>query len=453
MHKKIIKGINKNYKLSHDIFKPTQKFPELTLENLKNLRELFYNHLFVLRKNPLIEFQIVDTKLDEFLRHLESTARQLENNFLKAIGPVCKDVFTGPKFILFNLNGTCNTDCVYCRRFSPFIDKEIKEKRDVYPLTINFDVVENVLKDAQNMGVERILLVGEGEPTMNPHFKEVIKDIKDNNLTFNLSTNGSLINRYLDELTNGTCNTITISMSWATEKSFSKIRPGTTKKHIKIIEENVKKLSDLKKKKKSEFPNMIILHAISSYNYFDIINMAKQAVRLGADTIWYQLTHLEDFSEKELYMNEKQMKQAKKDLHIAKKICEENKIHFASFIDYELEHYHEEKGDWSVNALLKEGCHVGWHFSYIDLDSIISFCCGMRKILFIKKGEGFKKAWYSDTYRRYRNDGLIMHKENPVDLFGKPLYGSFCESCDNHDQNTFMIGLITDYGLNKFVER
>ncbi|MFC1705465.1 hypothetical protein ACFL59_01430, partial [Planctomycetota bacterium] len=68
-------------------------------------------------------------------------------------------------------------------------------------------------------------------------------------------------------------------------------------------------------------------------------------------------------------------------------------------------------------------------------------------------GEGLKALWQSGAYRRYRNDGLILHKENPLTLYGQPLYSSYCDSCDNHDQNSAMIQLLRDYALLQFVER
>ncbi len=446
LHQKIIKLLDPIYK---GLSKTPVSFPRLTLETLKNIRKIFDRYLSTLNKNSPVEFEIIDCKLNGFLGEIEKTAQRIENNFLRAMGPVCKEVFTGPRMVLFNLNGTCNTDCVYCRKFSPFKGKHVWNNTS--NSSLDLITVENVLNDVKDMGIEKILLVGEGEPTLYPHFKEVMKKIRENGLSFNMSTNGSMIHKYLDELSDGTCDTLTVSMSWATKKSFSKIRPGTSIKHMEIIERNVKNLSDLKNKDGS--PGIVLLHAINAYNYYDIIEMANQAVRLGADSIWFQLTHLEDFSRKQLSLNKKQMNQIRKDLLEAKKICEKGGVNFDKFIDYELEHYHDERGDWSVNALLEEGCYVGWHFAYIDLNDRLSFCCGPRRIWILEKNRGFRQGWYSNTYRRYRNDGIIMHKENPIDLFGNPLYGPFCQSCDNHDQNNYMIGLIKEYNLQKFVER
>jgi len=81
-------------------------------------------------------------------------------------------------------------------------------------------------------------------------------------------------------------------------------------------------------------------------------------------------------------------------------------------------------------------------------------CCGARMIgLLEKDGSGLKDVWLSDAYTRYRNDGLIMHKENPLTLYGRLLYDDYCDSCDNHDQNTMMVDAALNYDLLRFVER
>jgi hypothetical protein len=81
-------------------------------------------------------------------------------------------------------------------------------------------------------------------------------------------------------------------------------------------------------------------------------------------------------------------------------------------------------------------------------------CCGAKVVgILDEDGRGFKDLWSSEAYRRYRNDGLVMHRENPLTLYGNPLYEAYCDSCDNHDQNSMMLKDIRHFGLARFVER
>ena len=435
------------------------ELPVFNLVPFKGIKRRFYDYirtLNVIIHSENIEFRIVDNDLDKLLSIIEDSSCKNsfnENGILRALGPVCKDVFIGPYYLLLNLCGFCNTDCIYCRKFSPLV--ELKDRKEWMhgKQLMDIDMVRKVLREAKDMKTETILIVGEGEPTLYPHFAEALELIKKYGFNFNISTNGMLLDKFDNYLIDGSCSQVTFSMSYASEKTFSKLRPDTDLKWANVIEGNIKRLSTLGKNNRVDTPEIVLLHAIYRDNYKEIIDMAVKAKELGADTIWYQLVHLEDFSYDKLRLNDFQMGEVKKSLEEARNICVKEGIKFHSFIDFELEHYSPEKGDWSKGGLLKQGCYVGWHFAFIELQDFISFCCGQKAVGLLNKDKSFKEWWYSDVYRRYRNDGIIMHKENPLDLYGKPLYDKFCDSCDNHDQNVMMIALLKNYDLFDFVER
>jgi MoaA/NifB/PqqE/SkfB family radical SAM enzyme len=410
-------------------------FPKFKIKPFKDIKKRFYRYLTGINsstKEEGVEFRTTDRQLDQLLSAIESSPKQQnfkENDFLRALGPVCKDVFIGPRFILLDLAGRCNLDCVYCRRFSPWNKEYWRSQHPELSGFINFEVVKNVLLDAKEMGVETVLLVGGGEPTLHPKFKEIIELIGKLGMKFNFSTNGVLLGIYSDYLVSGHCDSVTISLSFASKKSFSSIRPTSR-------------------------PSIIALYAICKYNYKEILKMVTQAKKIGADTIWFQLTHLEDFSRDKLYIEAKEMEKVKELLGRAKALSQKKGLFFNSFIEFEMNHYDQKRGDWSKKGLLKQGCFVGWHFSFIHLRQEVFMCCGAKTVgILNKQGKGFKGLWFSDIYRRYRNDGLIMHRENPLTIYGKPLYEKYCDSCDNHDQNTKMLKLIKKYKLAEFVQR
>lgn len=435
-------------------------FPKFNIKPFSDIKERFYRYLAMINsstKKEGVEFRITDRQLEPLMGIIEDDFKQQDFNekeFLRALGPVCKDVFIGPHFILLDLAGRCNLDCVYCRRFSSW-NKEYwsRQHKDLAGF-IDFEVVENVLLDAKEIGVETVLLVGGGEPTLHPKFKEIIELISKLGMKFNFSTNGALLGLYNDYLVDVHCDSVTVSLSFASKKSFSSIRPTSNRKIMRNIEDSVKKLAELKSKRGVAHPGIIALYAICKYNYKEILKMVTHAKKIGADTIWYQLTHLEDFSRDKLYIEAKEMKKVRELLSRAKVLSQKKGLVFNSFIEFEMNHYDQQRGDWSKKGLLEQGCFVGWHFSFVHLRQEIFMCCGAKAIgILNKKGRGFKDLWFSDIYRRYRNDGLIMHRENPFTIYGKPLYDEYCDSCDNHDQNIRMLNLVKKYRLAEFVQR
>jgi len=220
---RILRYVNETREIDTD-----KKQNDFNLKPLKNVRKRFNKYLTGLSKKVSIDavvFHIVDKKLDDLLMCIEHTVRRRgykEKELLRALGPVCKDVFIGPRLVLLNLCGLCNTDCVYCRKYSPFLDKEYRKGGMKGKQVLDLDVIKKVLSNARKMKVENILLVGEGEPTIYPQFMELIKAIKKCGFKFNISTNGMLLDKYAKLLASGSCESVTVSMSFASPGTFNK---------------------------------------------------------------------------------------------------------------------------------------------------------------------------------------------------------------------------------------
>jgi MoaA/NifB/PqqE/SkfB family radical SAM enzyme len=409
-----------------------------------------------------VELRVVDDELDQLLATLERApscpgyegsgapgAPTRGRDYRLALGPVCKDIFAGPRWVLLDIAGRCNLDCVYCRLFSPW--RKPVERFGFMPL----EKIEKIIADLEDLGVDRVLLVGRGEPTLHPDFGKIIDRLRDANLVFNVSTNGALLHRFNAQLADGRSEAITVSLSFASEESFRRLRPGTDLKVMHQIERNVRQLADLKGQQQSaRLGGIIALYAICKYNCREVVEMARHAHRLGADSIWYQIVHLEDYCRAELAMTVEEMAEVRAQLRESRDLCAKLGLHWHSFIDFELEHYDEQRGDWSREGLLHQGCYVGWHFGFVSLLGETFFCCGHQVTGTLEAdGSGLADSWRSDLYRRYRNDALVMHRENPVELYGCTLYNTYCDSCDNHDQQVEVLNALRRYGLLRFVER
>lgn len=440
---------------SLDIGFSIQAFSLYPYATIKRRFEVYLQQIQKEGRLKQIFFEVTDSGLFHLLEQIEADTRlpyYKENDLLRALGPVVKDSFVGPNYLLFNLCGVCNTDCVYCRKFSGLLPEQTRRAGVTGNQLMDLKLVERILQEAKALGTQQILLVGEGEPTLYPYFGKVLDLIHTYDFVYNFSTNGMLLHKYATQIVDGRCWAVTVSMSFASERSFAALRPGTDVRQMKVIERNVAELARLKRQSKRREPEIIILHAVCKENHREIPAMVAQAERLGADAVWFQLVHLGEFS-RQLKLSESEMDETRQLLRQARDLCKQKHIKFHSFIDFELRHYDEKKGDWSKGGLLEQGCFVGWHFAYIDFRKLLYFCCGTKAVGLLDQEHALKFWWQSDLYRRYRNDGIILHRENPLDLFGKPLYEAFCDSCDNHDQNNMMIELLHAYNLYSFVER
>ena len=116
------------------------------------------------------------------------------------------------KRIKISITNACNLGCAHCYLSD-----------DDYTF-LDLNSIKNLLDDAQTVGVEVIDLTG-GEPTMHPHFKEIVMYAYDLGFRINLSTNGlNLNNEELLSLLAETKIECHISLDATSEEVLSKIR-------------------------------------------------------------------------------------------------------------------------------------------------------------------------------------------------------------------------------------
>jgi MoaA/NifB/PqqE/SkfB family radical SAM enzyme len=98
-------------------------------------------------------------------------------------------------------------------------------------------------------GVKAVILIGGGEPLAHPAVGHFMKYLGENDIHIGITTNGTLINRYLDVIAEFSSWT-RISMDAATEGSFNKLRPAKDgSSRFKLVVDNMRKLAKVKKGK------------------------------------------------------------------------------------------------------------------------------------------------------------------------------------------------------------
>ncbi|MFZ2399730.1 MAG: radical SAM protein [Smithella sp.] len=102
------------------------------------------------------------------------------------------------------------------------------------------------LKEA---GVKALILIGGGEPLMHPVIGKFMKYLGENDIHLGITTNGTLIDRYMDIIAPFS-NWTRISMDAATEETYNRLRPsrhGDSKFHHVV--NNMRTLAKIKKGK------------------------------------------------------------------------------------------------------------------------------------------------------------------------------------------------------------
>lgn len=140
-------------------------------------------------------------------------------------------------------------------------------------------------KEFKESGVKGVILIGGGEPLAHPASGELINYFGQNDISVGITTNGTFVNRHLDEIAKY-ANWTRVSMDAASEEMFEILRPtkGGGSKFNHIID-NMKQLAKIKKGKlgfsfliRTEIEGDGIIS-----NVHEIYNAAVLAKEIGCD--------------------------------------------------------------------------------------------------------------------------------------------------------------------------
>lgn len=220
----------------------------------------------------------------------------------------------GPKLIRINPIGfTCNHNCPMCWR--QLVSD--KEKIRISKSDLSFKDYSLFIKKLP-LSVERIEIVGGGEPLLFPNIKELMKLIKNKKYFSSLITNGSLLNKELSKvLVKIKWDSIRVSFHSASRESYKKVNGVDNFNKVLINIKNFIKIKGNKDRSK-----IGLLFVIQKDNFFEIKKFVKLAEKLKVDFI--EFDYVLGFTSKRLLLTEKEIKQVTKDLKSVKTSIKNN---------------------------------------------------------------------------------------------------------------------------------
>lgn len=200
-----------------------------------------------------------------------------------------------PLQMTFVLTNACNFECIYCFRSS-----KSKWKNE-----LNCEEIYDLIDQAAEMGLKYCSLTG-GEPTLHPHFEEIVKRFLEKDIYVYVSTNGSLITKkMLVNLKNAGLETIQFSLDVADEKIFDYM-VGKKNCYTKAIE-------SIKLAKKLGYI-VRIKGVLTDYNAKSIDELYNTCVNIGVDSVYVEQFSpgLDGRGNKELIVSEESLEYAEK---------------------------------------------------------------------------------------------------------------------------------------------
>ncbi|MCX7642126.1 MAG: radical SAM protein [Elusimicrobiales bacterium] len=194
---------------------------------------------------------------------------------------------TYPKRVILEIDYSCNLKCLTCKLWNNNYRK-LRGEEEKMELDTAVYICEKLKKD----NVTRITFIG-GEPFLYEGFLKLVFEIKKMGFLLSVVTNGSILNEDLisEIVRNNLFDNIIFSIDGHAD-IHDKIR-GKKSVYDKV-ENNVKFLSQLKRKYCKKKPNFMIYLTISPYNINELSLSVSKIINLNPSKIRLQLASFID---------------------------------------------------------------------------------------------------------------------------------------------------------------
>lgn len=292
-----------------------------------------------------------------------------------------KEVLTSyPRRLVLELTNACNLNCVMCGRnaadFKPFsFDMEV------------FHSLEPIMDK-----IEEVTLMGWGEPTIHPHFIEMLKIIDKCGARKYFCTNGMNLKKIKEAIFDYKVDVFAVSLDGATDETNSRIRRGSK---IDQITEDLKDIVRIKKERGLKYPWINFVFCAMDSNIEELPELVELAAEIGLEEV--KVVYLTVFEEsllhETLWGKEEKIRTVFKK---ATKIAEEYGIIM------KLPHIPGE--DEAKDRNHKE-CFDPWRDFFVGSDGYVRPCMS-TPVKFFKydKDKTFMEMWNHLEYQRYRRN-------------------------------------------------
>ncbi len=182
-----------------------------------------------------------------------------------------------PLHLDMGISSGCNMACTFCYGVIQNRDGFGTNSKKIFHIPT--EAVKRTFKDAKEIGVKSIALIGEGENTLHPDFYEIINYGREIDLDLSLATNGIRIDHKRLDIILDSLKWIRFNISAGTKETFQKIHRVN---QMDRVLGNAKALAEMKKKLNS---NCVIgfQMVVTKENMNDIVPLSKLGRECGVD--------------------------------------------------------------------------------------------------------------------------------------------------------------------------
>ena len=302
--------------------------------------------------------------------------------------------YTSPFFVSIDVTRRCNLSCLHCRYhscLSEFPSPVASAISDMDP-----DILKKLLRELQRIGTREVIFAGEGEPLLYPHFLDAVASAKAAGLHLNVITNGTLLtDEIVCSLIEMKLDLLTVSLWASSREEYEKLYPGTRPDFFDKVTDSLRRVTDLKRKKKSSLPVLRLHRPISRDNFRTVETALEQALRGGCNQLTVAPIHSLKGDMSSHKLSEEEERALGSALARMKSVLRKNAMY--NNIDVALQLYRIGETVWDTLP-----CYVGWVHSRIRVDGTV-YPCGRCDLPMGNLSEkALSQIWNGESYRSFR---------------------------------------------------
>lgn len=284
-----------------------------------------------------------------------------------------------PQRLVLELTNMCNINCIMCGRNAAYF-------KPTYFKMEWFERFQTIFDS-----IEEVTLMGWGEPTIHPHFPEILRLLHKENLRLYFCTNGMRLSELENTIFSNEIDIIAISLDGADSKTNSKIRRGTD--FNKIIH-SLQSIVSRKRAGNLSWPYMNFVFTAMKSNLEQLPAMVELAASIGLEEVKVVfLTAFTDELLNETLFSEPEL--VKKWFALAEERAEQLNIQLK--LPYI-------KGNDPAKNQFHRDCFTAYRDFFLGSDGQVRACMSSPDVLFsIDKYSDFDSMWNSIEFQHWRS--------------------------------------------------
>ena len=317
----------------------------------------------------------------------ELTAEQKANTELNI-----KELETGqtilksyPRRLVLELTNACNLNCIMCGR----------NAANFKPTVFDMDVFRSFEPIMDK--IEEVTLMGWGEPTIHPHFNEMLEIINKHSARKYFCSNGMNLKKIKNAIFDYNVDVFAVSLDGATDEINGRIRRGSK---IAQITEDLKDIVRIKKERGLKYPWINFVFCAMQSNIKELPDLVRLAAEIGIEEVKvvYLTVFGDDLMNESLWGHE----------DLVRGVFDEAiKVGDELGIVLKLPHI---VGEDEAGDKFHKDCFVTWRDFFLGSDGFVRPCMSTPIQFFeYDKSKDFMEMWNATEYQKYR--GIVNQHE------------------------------------------